>query len=271
MINQRGNVLFLILIGVALFGALSYAVTQSGRGSADIDREKQMVDQGASDQCKTSVQYAVKKVKTFNGCSTSEVSYELADGTNANASAPADESCHVFRAAGGDATPCGAYLEANSCDLAALALGEKCPDADVIYAGTSGGSRLYTTAADQGAFTWNNGSTNWTSTALYSTTDGKTNTDTLVAMSDAGAPYNAAEACRSLGSDWYLPAPLELDTLYTNRATIGGFNSSGTFPAGWYWSSMEQNSGSAWAQPFDTGSQWNIQKDKALSVRCVRR
>lgn len=190
--TQSGNVLFLILIAVALFAALSYAVTQSTRGGGNADTEKAALDSAVSDNCVSNVQAAELKASLLNGCDSTELSYELEDGANPNALSPADESCHVFRRAGGGAYACGTYLVASGCDLTVLAsIGDACGGTD--YAGMEGGTRLYVG-------------------------------DTDLADNDWTA---AVAACTALGPDWYLPDRDEQVVLHTNRVAIGGFNVTG--------------------------------------------
>ncbi|NCC23336.1 MAG: DUF1566 domain-containing protein [Alphaproteobacteria bacterium] len=133
---------------------------------------------------------------------------------------------------------------------------------------------------------------------------GETNTTYLVALSDASSPYQAALYCHCLGkavsgacssdptggangygkSDWYLPASNELDALYDNLVdqngdnTPGGplgstfgFNVTGLFPAGYYWSSSEDSLSAATRQRFNTGARDSFNKANDLSVRCVRK
>ena len=59
---QQGNVLFLILIAVALFAALSYAVTQSSRGGSDASKETDLINSAQITQYPTQVRTAVLRM-----------------------------------------------------------------------------------------------------------------------------------------------------------------------------------------------------------------
>lgn len=60
---QQGNALFLILIAVALFAALSFAVTQSGRGSGDTSREQALIGAAQVTQIGASLQTAATRMR----------------------------------------------------------------------------------------------------------------------------------------------------------------------------------------------------------------
>ena len=106
--KQNGNALFLILIAVALFAALSYAVTQSGRSGGGINREQATIDAANMIQYAGQIQQAIYRLKLINGCTENTISVEgVPDkaGTSINASAPADKSCHIFDPEGGGVSP----------------------------------------------------------------------------------------------------------------------------------------------------------------------
>lgn len=161
-------------------------------------------------------------------------------------------------------------------------IGDACSDGS-IYAGLSpdGNMRMYTTPADAGQFAWNDvNSTGYTTTNQTSNVTGQANTAALSELdsnSDVGGmqPHRAAQHCADLvahgQSDWYLSARDELNVLRVNRAAIGGFNLSGSYPAGWYWSSSENSLNLARGQRFVSGGQDTHLKNDDLSVRCVRK
>ena len=167
-------------------------------------------------------------------------------------------------------------------------IGDTCDDGS-IYAGLTpdGDVMMYTTPADAGQFSWNDGtSTPWVDTAMVNCTTGaqascytgEANTALLAALgtTPSPAPYVAARHCDGLTahghSDWYLPARDELNILYTNHVAIGAFNISGSFRAGLYWASSERNKNASWPQRFSDGSQSIFfNKNEGVSVRCVRR
>lgn len=106
MKSQSGNALFLILIAVALFAALSYAVTNSGRGGGGIDKEQASIYAAEIVQYANLIQTTVRRLKVINGCSDNEISFwkdssgnGVEDGGDVyyNSNAPIDRSCHIFQ------------------------------------------------------------------------------------------------------------------------------------------------------------------------------
>ena len=69
--KEQGNALFLILIAVALFAALSYAVTQSGRSGGGVDKEKttilaaELVQQAGAIRTRVQRIYLTGEASTF--------------------------------------------------------------------------------------------------------------------------------------------------------------------------------------------------------------
>lgn len=105
--KQSGNVLFMILIAVVLFAALSYAVTNGTRtGASNAQTEKEQIERAVGHSCETQLNTALTRLRTFNGCTTEQISYELPDGSNSNPNAPSDKSCHIFHVNGAGASPC---------------------------------------------------------------------------------------------------------------------------------------------------------------------
>ena len=66
-----------------------------------------------------------------------------------------------------------------------------------------------------------------------------------------------------------VPTDGELNVLFQNRAKIGGFNETGSHPAGWYWSSTQFDYG-ARDQSFSDGDRGWRSKGDHSSVRLVR-
>ncbi|PZP53985.1 MAG: hypothetical protein DI586_10445 [Micavibrio aeruginosavorus] len=75
--GEQGNVLFLILIAVALFAALSYAVTQSTRsGGGDASNEKSLVSSAAMTQYPASLKTAIVRMMVSNGVDADSLSFD---------------------------------------------------------------------------------------------------------------------------------------------------------------------------------------------------
>lgn len=98
---QGGNVLFLILIAVALFAALSYVVTQSTRsGGGSTEREKNILSSAQMTQYPTALRTSIIRM-VLAGVSIENVKFDAPGSTAFNTTSAATL---VFHPQGGGAT-----------------------------------------------------------------------------------------------------------------------------------------------------------------------
>jgi hypothetical protein len=225
---------------------------------------------------------------TFGG--TAATSLNVVSSTNATAVTPAHATGAVDVVI---TTPSGSATKTNGFTYATTAVGQS------AYGGTiaclnSGNNLIAATADNSTGIQWGGIGTNVPS--AESTTDGATNTANIVNCLTTGGGgcaggtdittyaagicstyevdsqgHTPCESGNTCYSDWFLPAGNntapstgQLNCLYTNQATIGGFASAV------YWSSTEANAVFAWIQYFSGGVQFSDVKDGDRRVRCVR-
>jgi hypothetical protein len=126
---------------------------------------------------------------------------------------------------------------------------------------------LIAAPSDQGTAPWGCYSTT-TSVGGTSTTFGTGAANTAIVSAACGAG-TAARLCADLvlngNSDWYLPSRDELQKLFINKTSIGGFSN------GFYWSSSEYDSSNAWFIFFGSSGLTNGNaKSSTDHVRAVR-
>lgn len=104
MMRNDGNVLFLILIAVALFAMLTFAVTDAENESGNIDDEMGSVYATQIIQYANDMKTAVSRLRMTNGCRDDQISFYVADvdGLEHNIhNTPAPDKCNVFHVNGG--------------------------------------------------------------------------------------------------------------------------------------------------------------------------
>jgi len=148
----------------------------------------------------------------------------------------------------------------------AYAVGQPLQGGVIATLSGSGQPELIAATTDISSQSW--GDTSFT--GATSTTDGAFNTAVIIVATQPSA--SAAESCSHFNSgsytDWYLPAQVQLSSLFINPSAIGGF-AANTY----YWSSTEMDSNLANMMSFDgAGGVSSVSGFKSLlmSVRCVR-
>lgn len=106
--NQRGNVLFIVLIAIVLFGALSAMVMRTENYQGSLDNETVSIETYELLDYAVMIEQAVANLMLAHGCELTELSFDHPDRSNYNTAghylnpnSPSDKSCHIFDEAGG--------------------------------------------------------------------------------------------------------------------------------------------------------------------------
>jgi len=101
--RQSGNILFLILMGVVLFGMVTFVVTQSSRDSNTVPRERARIMASQITTFATQVEQTAMRART--AMRIPEWSIDFSDETGPSKSDPnatcTTEDCRIFTAMGG--------------------------------------------------------------------------------------------------------------------------------------------------------------------------
>lgn len=100
--NEKGNVLFLILIAVALFAALSYVFSSSMRGGVNSGNEESLIESSGLIQFGASVSQAVSRMTILNQAEEHELCfYTGANDETYDHAGCADDKHKIFHPQGG--------------------------------------------------------------------------------------------------------------------------------------------------------------------------
>lgn len=151
---------------------------------------------------------------------------------------------------------------------AQLSAGMEYAGGKVVYIEDSGIHGLVVSSENLGSAKFDNVPDNFYSSKAFSVSDGKGNTDKIIAT--YGYNGNAAAKCRMYRgggySDWYLPAMEQLHRIYNSASN------DKTFANYYYWSSTEDSSyiGNAWCIGFHNEVYGTSLKSFSYMVRAVR-
>ena len=100
--RQDGNAMFFVLIGIALFAALTYTVVRTSSTTGKVSMENAQIAAQQIISYAEKINGAVQSVSLQNGCLSSQISFENSKIAGyINPDAPGSKKCHIFDPAGG--------------------------------------------------------------------------------------------------------------------------------------------------------------------------